>query len=86
MIYDQELEQSVIGGLLQTSEPLKLLVSLTAEDFATPEYRAMFTAMQLAAGSHTTRPALPGRRRKTFRGSTWPPWRWKRCADARLPS
>lgn len=49
MIYDKELEQSVIGGLLQTSEPLKLLALLTVEDFATPEYRSMFTAMQLAA-------------------------------------
>lgn len=49
MIYDAELEQAVIGGLLQTQEPRKWLLALSPEDFASPANRAMLAAMQIAA-------------------------------------
>lgn len=48
MIYDQTIERSVIGGLLQTGEPRKWLPGLTERDFTVPEYKAIFAAMKKA--------------------------------------
>ena len=48
MIYDQTIERSVIGGLLQTGEPRKWLPGLAERDFTVPEYKAIFAAMKKA--------------------------------------
>ena len=48
MIYDQTIERSVIGGLLQTGDPRKWLPGLTERDFTVPEYKTIFAAMKKA--------------------------------------
>ena len=48
MIYDQTIERSVIGGLLQTGDPRKWIPGLTERDFTVPEYKAIFAAMKKA--------------------------------------